>query len=355
MILQRYVLKDLILSFLLSLAAIMTICVMAFLFQTLRTYEHLGLSFALEFIVISFGSTIPYILPVAATMSATFVYSRLASYNELLAIKAAGIHIHKIVMPAILFALMLCLISLYFYQVVTPASYHARRQAMHDAFKAALKSPPPATGSYPASKYRISYQEFSDGAFQLPVILEFDQDGRRSKEYQAREARIIWKDDKNPELVLIDTTIRTYEKGVLVNESRGERSEIKGELMLEDGGALKKPAGMTAGELLTMARTHKDADQRNRALYEYYVRYARSLAPLILIVLGLIVGAMVTKGSKLIGLGSSLPILTLYFLMVMITEGMAEKPPIPIAMLAFAPFVVMSLLGLGPLIRLYRN
>lgn len=72
-------------------------------------------------------STMPYTIPTTTLFATCLVYGRLAADNEILAIKAAGISIYRVVWPAVLLGLMTAIVTMGLYAYVIPISQYTLR------------------------------------------------------------------------------------------------------------------------------------------------------------------------------------------------------------------------------------
>jgi lipopolysaccharide export system permease protein len=72
-------------------------------------------------------STLPYTLPATTLFATCVVYGRLAHDNEILALKAAGIHLWHVIWPAVLLGLLTSGLTLFLYVDVIPSTHHKLR------------------------------------------------------------------------------------------------------------------------------------------------------------------------------------------------------------------------------------
>src|SRR3989442_413925 len=110
--------KELLKVFLVALIAITGLLLLAGLF-TEATQRRLDPSQILMIIPLLIPSTLPYTLPATTLFATCVVYGRLAADNEILAIKAAGINIFRVVAPGILLGFVMSVATgvLYFHTI----------------------------------------------------------------------------------------------------------------------------------------------------------------------------------------------------------------------------------------------
>jgi lipopolysaccharide export system permease protein len=113
-------------SFLLLFAGTFFICLFIFMMQFLWRYvdelvgKGLEMSVMAQFFFYSALTLIPMSLPLAVLLAALMTFGNFGERFELLAMKAAGISLMRILAPLIVFCSILCATSFYFQNVVSP-------------------------------------------------------------------------------------------------------------------------------------------------------------------------------------------------------------------------------------------
>src|SRR5579885_312649 len=131
-ILQRMILWELTKVFLLSLVGITGILLMAGIIAE-ASQQGLGPTQILAAIPLLVPSTLPYTIPATTLFASCVVYGRLARDNEILAIKAAGINIMKVVWPALLLGTaMSCITMGLYYRLIPYTHYLLRARVLND-------------------------------------------------------------------------------------------------------------------------------------------------------------------------------------------------------------------------------
>jgi lipopolysaccharide export system permease protein len=127
-ILDRMIFLELAKVFILSLLGITGILLMAGIVAE-ATQQGLNAAQVLEIIPLLIPSTLPYTIPATTLFATCVVYGRLAADNEILAIKAAGINILKVVWPGVLLGLLMSCSTLGMYYQIIPET-HAMMRSM---------------------------------------------------------------------------------------------------------------------------------------------------------------------------------------------------------------------------------
>jgi lipopolysaccharide export system permease protein len=101
------------------------VLLMQFLWVYLAELVGKGLDFSiiLEFIVYTMAMLMTNALPLAMLLASIMTFGDLGENNELLAMKAAGISLYRIMKPVIVLSIFLSIGSFYFYNQVIPVSY----------------------------------------------------------------------------------------------------------------------------------------------------------------------------------------------------------------------------------------
>ncbi len=123
--LHLYILKSFIGPFFVTLLISLFVLLMQFLWVYLDELVGKGLDFniILEFIVYTMAMLMTNALPLAMLLASIMTFGDLGENNELLAMKAAGISLYRIMKPVIVLSILLSIGSFYFYNEVIPVSY----------------------------------------------------------------------------------------------------------------------------------------------------------------------------------------------------------------------------------------
>ena len=118
--LHAYVLRELLKTFGLTLAALTTLFTMGGGLYNIVRFEGITATDVFAFIPILIPIVVTLTMPMAALFAATMVYGRLAADNELQACRAAGINIHRLLVSLILLAVFVAAFSMLVGNFVIP-------------------------------------------------------------------------------------------------------------------------------------------------------------------------------------------------------------------------------------------
>lgn len=121
MLLNRLIFWELLKVFLMSLGTLTGLLVTAGLLQQ-ASQMGLGLGQMIQAIPLFVPSTLPYTIPATTLFASCVVYGRLSHDNEVVAIKAAGVHLANILKPAILLGVITTVITAWLSYSVIPIS-----------------------------------------------------------------------------------------------------------------------------------------------------------------------------------------------------------------------------------------
>jgi len=120
------ILSELLKVFLLSVTALTGILLLAGIFQE-ASKNGLSPTQILMIIPLLIPSMLPYTLPATTLFATCVVYGRLAHDNEILAIKAAGINILRVVWPGVLLGIIVSGVTIYLYYRPIPRTHFLLR------------------------------------------------------------------------------------------------------------------------------------------------------------------------------------------------------------------------------------
>jgi lipopolysaccharide export system permease protein len=125
-ILHRMIFWELFKVFFLALVALTGLVLLAGVVAE-ASQRGLGPAQLLAAIPLIIPSTLPYTIPATTLFATCLVYGRLSADNEILAIKAAGIHLSRVIWPAVLLGILTSAATFALYYHVIPASQYTMR------------------------------------------------------------------------------------------------------------------------------------------------------------------------------------------------------------------------------------
>ena len=127
--LNKYLVRESLIPFLLSLGVITTVLFLQFLIRAIDRFLGKGLDIwiILEYLYLNLAWIIALSVPMSLLISTVMTYGRMSQDNEVTALKAAGVSVFSIIKPAVFFGGFVGLILCLFNNFVLPdMNYHAR-------------------------------------------------------------------------------------------------------------------------------------------------------------------------------------------------------------------------------------
>jgi lipopolysaccharide export system permease protein len=128
-LLPRYIIREHIGPFLFAFSIIASMLVLNFVLQAMRYIigKGIGLQIILEYIAYNLAWIIVLVVPMSILVATIMAFGRLASDNEITAIKAGGVHFYALIVPVLLVASLVTYGLIRFNDDVLPAANHKAR------------------------------------------------------------------------------------------------------------------------------------------------------------------------------------------------------------------------------------
>lgn len=133
-IIHKYVLRDHVGPFLFSLTALTSLLLLNYIAKQIDELVGKGLSAGVigQFFVLSIPFTVAMTTPMSVLVATLYAFSRLASENEITAMKANGISLSRLLIPVLITASFISIGMVAFNDLVLPASNHQLRKLQGD-------------------------------------------------------------------------------------------------------------------------------------------------------------------------------------------------------------------------------
>ena len=357
-ILQRYILVEVLRIYVLALAVLSFIILMG---QLLRYWHHFRLGVGQVVVAMPFlvPSVLTFAMPVAVLVATTFAFGRMASDNEIVAVRAAGIHLGPLLMPAVLVALVVVLAALVLHNNVNPYSIHRTRRlareninvyARHLRNQRYLRLPP----------FAIFVDDMIGDRFIGIHIhrIAGDDSGTGSGFLQidAREGDLS--PGPNPgEIILNLRQCGMLQKqegsGELAVLSHVESMPFR--LSIQNSGRLEAYERTTSELLRMLGRTDSTETRRDIAV-TIHERFSLSTICLAFVFLGMPLGLLSRQGNVLYAFGiACVPVFVLWYPLHIIGKSFAESGKVPVWVGLWSGNVVILALGIAMCAVVFRK
>ncbi len=351
-IIRKYILKQMVLPFLLFLAIFTFVLLLGNLIKLADLIINKGVR-GLDILKL-FLTYIPYLLsytiPMALLSTILITFSRLSADGEIIALKASGINIYKIAIPIILVGLIFSLFNVILNDQILPkARYTARKIAANIGTKnpeAYLEA-----GSFIKNfkDYIIFIYDIDKNNLKGIRVYQPSENGPTRTIIAERGKILKTKNTNEIKLKLMDGTSEELDPQKKSKFYKLGFKEYSITLKLDkspDENIDKKPKDMTIQEL---NREIKNLKKRGINIYPLltaiHKKISISFACLAFTIIAIPLGIVSKRSGKSVGLGLSLLIIIAYYLMFIGTKTLALREIVhPI--LLWVPNVILVILGI---------
>jgi lipopolysaccharide export system permease protein len=336
-LLDRYVLREQVVSLLAGLFFFVTIFIVVDLFDKIDTLidNHVALRVILEYYAVSIPGIVLLVLPMAMLLSCLLALGQIGRQNELTAMRAAGIGVGRIATPLLLLALGVSAAVFATNEVLLP-HLNARKTSIY--------------------RVQIKRQDI-EGSRVRTNLAYLGSDGRtfligsyRIPEREMREV-VIQEIRQNTLTGRIDAETARWESGRWVFrqgfvrrfDREGEHAAHFNELQIpglkerpEDfAEAEEDPTALSFWELQRyIERLRQSGGRVQKYLVELYLKVAFPLTNLIVVVIGTALSIRVRRGGLALSFGLSVFISFIYYAFIRTGQALGHQgvlPPLPAA------------------------
>jgi lipopolysaccharide export system permease protein len=354
-ILDRYILGRFTAILLFALIAFISIFIIVDLIEKLD--DLLKQKVAFFIIVKLYLFSLPYIivltLPVAMLLSSLFSVGNMARQNELVAMKASGLSLYRILAPLFVFGFLVSLFAWGFGEFVLPGAserYNYLRdeylEKHREAWRKRILNPILRDDAGKLLSMRDFHTAQKNG--NLVSIRRFDENENLIGRIDAR--RIEWQDSV---WMLYDGYERIFKQGEEIAVPFAKRKFNKTSIKPEDfDQLLKNPEEMSFKELKAfIEEVKRNGGDADRWLVDLYLKTAIPLANFIIILFGAPLSSPKRRGGMATGFGVSLVICFVYFGIVKTSQTMGHSGLLPPLLAAWVANIIFAIAGIFVLMR----
>lgn len=350
-IIDRYIFRELIEPFLFGLGAFSAILSASMiLFELVRAVVLRGMPLvvALQIFLYRLPGVVVYIFPMAMLLAALLAFGRLSNDSEVIAFRASGISLYRLIVPVLFLGLLASFANLAFSEIVVPESNKAAKNLLLET-SAKHKPKMQKNVFVPEMKRgvlkRIFYAETLKGNTMHNVIVqEFDQ-GKLAQIITAKEAK--WQKDKNEWLFKSGTIYLIAETGEYKHLIKFKEQSLAikytpADFYIGD----RNPEEMTIGELRDfIGLKEKMGVEVTDFKIQLNMKMALPFASLVFALLGAPLGLSPRRASSSIGLGLSIIVIFVYYILTFLSMAVGELQLIPPGLSAWLPNITTGGIG----------
>lgn len=303
---------------------------------------------AVQIFLFRLPGIVVYIFPMATLLAALLAFSRLSHDSEIIAFKASGISLYRLIIPVLVLGLFVSITNLIFSEVVVPESNKAAKNLL--IVTATTQQPKLQKNVFlpeleQGQLKRIFYAESMQGKAMSGVIVqEFDQ-GKLAQIVNADSA--AWQKDKNQWLfkdgiIYLLSETGEYRHIVRFKEQYVTIKYTPADFYIGD----RNPDEMNIAQLREfIALKQKMGSDITDLNIQLNLKMAIPFASLVFALLGAPLGLSPRRTSGSVGLGISILIIFFYYLLTSASIAIGELKFFPPGLAAWLPNVATGALG----------
>jgi lipopolysaccharide export system permease protein len=359
-LLYSYLTAEILGPFFASLLIINAILFLGKLSSLLEVIFGFGVDFS-DFIRISIylmPGLLLFSIPMTSILGVIIAFARLSADNEILALKASGVSLYRLLVPVVIVAIFTAALTALTSVLLIPASSLSLKQTFYQLAREKIDK-------------GIRENDFSDNIRDVVIYVDkidpqtgkwqgvfiSDQRDRRSPMTIMARSGNINSDLENMTVSLklengsihrnsedSSQTISfgTYDLQLPVNENsmaqKEQRSDLSPAELLGKAAELEKKALTATGNKALLERT------RNLMLIEFHKRLALPVGCLIMTILALPLALQSRPGRRQLGLPLGLLFFFIYNIMLSLAKSLAETSVLPIGPVIWLPNLIFALL-----------
>jgi len=313
--LQLYVLRQLLGSITFSVVGIGMIVLPSIAVQAVQKLGAMSLSAVFGYLPLVAVELVPYLLPMAFLLAVVATYGRLAAERELIAVRMAGIHPARVVLPGVAVAALLVAFTDHLVSEVSPEWKYQRRNFIRLAEMNVLENLPVGQTRYDFDTFSLQAERNPTRGVFEGVLLDLVLEGRD----QTITAERAVLDVREGHLVLELTGADVLTEDVkLFNETLSlsvplervfkDRRMSRNQPKFNPSSRLRQL--LASGEL-------PDGVETSDVIYEIHSRHALAATYLLFLLLGVPTGIALRSGTQLGAFTGAIGYAFLYYILAM--------------------------------------
>ncbi|MBU9888769.1 MAG: LptF/LptG family permease [Candidatus Omnitrophica bacterium] len=347
-ILQRYVLKELLLPCLICFSVLCFIFLTGYLVKMADMIIGRGIPFAvtLYVLILTLPSMIGWTAPMSLLTGVLIVFGGFSQHNEFRAMKASGVHPLKFMMPPLVLGFALSLFMFIFNDQIGPTARFEFRKVT----KKILMQHPMALiepGRFVKISSNILFlAKRVEGNEMKDIVAHEGVDTEKPVRTIVAERGEIQMDPNTGQL-----EVRLYDGTVSESQDEGVQSvqfkTYKFPTLEEDDIRKlgKKKKDMSLAELLVDMSEKTDLKDRRELWSVFHQRISFSFAALVFMFIGIPIACIVKRGEVVISFGISMGAVCVYYTLFAIAQAIASRGILPPYVSLWIPNLI--LIGLG--------
>lgn len=352
-ILRNYFLKEFIGPLFLSLGVLTFVMLIGNLVKIADLVINKGVDIfsVSKLFILMIPFLLTYTLPISALTASLLSLGRLSSDNEIIAIKASGINIFRLILPQLIFGLVLSLMLVVFNDRVIPYAHFASRKTLMDV---GIKNP---TAALEPGVFINSFQKYILFIYRIEENKLFNvriyepQEGKPTRTIVAKRGEFIALPEKKMiKLKLIDGTSDEPDPQEPTNFYKLNFKTYFMSLDLaqaqKKGDIEKKPKDMTIHELLKeIEKLKREGVDPTPLITEINTKISLAFSCFVFILLGSSLAIITRRKEKSINFGLAFLIAGLFYLLLIGSETLALQGYLNPTFAMWIPNIILGAIG----------
>ena len=352
--LDKFILNELMGPFLFGIMSFTIILIAgSLLFQIADLVIQRGVSvwIVIRLFIYYLPKLMTYTIPMSCLLATLTGFGKLSANSELIALKAAGLSFSRIVKPVIIATFFISVAAFFINETIVPLTEKAASNIMvYEVFK---QSPPlfhekvflkeESNGALKRVIY-INKMEIRNGDMSQVVVQEFE-DGRLTSINSAKSAKWIngswWLNKGNVFEVNKDGEVNLLFKF--------DKQKITLDMNPDEiaKASSHNPEQMTMRELLATIKLNEKSGISSAKLWMiFHLRISVPWACMVLALVGAALGSRPQRSSSSFGLGLSVIIVFVYYVILSLTQSLGDAGYLPSYIAAWTANVLFLIIGL---------
>lgn len=350
---DRYVLVELLKPFFAGVVAFMIIMISntLYIFMDLIVKSHAGVGVVIRVLLYSLPAIIVVTLPVAYMFATLLALGRLGRDSEIIAMRACGVSLSRIIVPVIVLSLIISGIGFWIQENMVPWANQQTVELLKDMMK---REPLKA----------LQEKQFISSDKRDFYVAEIDREqGLLTDVYVLDRSKsefpqvIVAKKASREEMrwVLRDGILRKVENsGFLDHEIRFEKLEIQMELKPEKVFSSQPDVrSVASGEAAELIKKKQAQGQNvNSELLDYHIKFSLPLATFFTILLAAPIGIMFSKMGNYFGVAISIALVFVWYVTYSIFTSLGKAGTVDPLLAAWVQNIAFGSVGILLLMQL---
>jgi len=361
-ILRQYILLECVVPFFVALGVLTSVFILGNLIQLAHMVINKGVSLTTvsKIFILYIPVLLGYTLPIACLIGIILAFSRLSADNEILALRACGIHLKSIIIPLILIGLILSLVAFILNDKIIPYAHHEQRKMIKTlgvSNPTALLEPGVFIKAF--EKHNLFIHKIIDNQMYNIIIYLPQPENKPTRTIIAKRGEFTGVPGQNQ--IILKLIDGTSDEPDLENPNNFYKLNfdtmfVTLNLADKEQKIAKKPKSMSLKELIReKKRLQKTLSvDANRLETEFHRKISWSFSPLIFILLGFPIAAVTNKRGKAANVVLAIIFAAGYYLLTLGAEALSIENILPPEIVMWIPNILILSVAIWLNVRLCK-